>query len=89
MLSTTVTSKGQVTVPKAIREDLKLTPGTRLHFHKLPNGEYRLHARTVSITDTFGMLDDLASPFGRSLTVEEDELMAQAIADHVLEQDER
>jgi AbrB family looped-hinge helix DNA binding protein len=32
MVATTLTSKGQVTVPAAIREQLKLVPGDRLIF---------------------------------------------------------
>ena len=33
-MSTTVTSKGQVTIPKAIRDDLGLTPGAVLDFQE-------------------------------------------------------
>lgn len=31
-MSTTMTSKGQVTIPKRIREALRLEPGTRVEF---------------------------------------------------------
>ena len=34
----TLTSKGQVTLPKAIREQLDLSPGDRLDFVLLDNG---------------------------------------------------
>jgi AbrB family looped-hinge helix DNA binding protein len=31
MATTTVSSKGQVVIPRALREKYRLTPGTRLH----------------------------------------------------------
>lgn len=41
---TTLTSKGQVTIPKRIREALHLTPGIAVEFSVNPAGEVVLHA---------------------------------------------
>jgi AbrB family looped-hinge helix DNA binding protein len=38
-MSTTVTSKGQVTIPKAIRDQLDLKPGSKVDFRAGPGGE--------------------------------------------------
>ena len=38
MTIATLTSKGQTTVPREIRERLGLEPGDQLHFTLLPNG---------------------------------------------------
>ena len=38
-MSTTVTSKGQVTIPKAVRDLLGITPGTSVDFRRNENGE--------------------------------------------------
>ena len=37
-MESTLNSKGQATIPKAIREHLKLEPGDRLRFFKHPDG---------------------------------------------------
>lgn len=51
----TVTSKGQVTLPKSIRDHLAITAGTQLDFVVV--GDV-IHARPVnrSVRDIFGML---------------------------------
>ncbi|HTT39001.1 MAG TPA: AbrB/MazE/SpoVT family DNA-binding domain-containing protein [Burkholderiales bacterium] len=38
-MSTALTSKGQVTIPKRIREALRLEPGTQVEFAVNANGE--------------------------------------------------
>jgi AbrB family looped-hinge helix DNA binding protein len=37
-MSTTVTSKGQVTIPKAVRDLLGLEPGTQVDFRRADDG---------------------------------------------------
>lgn len=37
-----VTSKGQVTIPKAVREDLGIQPGDEVDFVKTETGTYRI-----------------------------------------------
>jgi AbrB family looped-hinge helix DNA binding protein len=41
----TVTSKGQITVPSALRQALGVSPGDRLRFVRSPDGSIRLEAR--------------------------------------------
>ena len=41
----TVTSKGQITVPNALRQALGVTPGDRLRFVRTTDGTIRLEAR--------------------------------------------
>ncbi|MGH8114424.1 MAG: AbrB/MazE/SpoVT family DNA-binding domain-containing protein [Rhodanobacteraceae bacterium] len=43
-MTTTMTSKGQVTVPKAIRDYLGLKPGSAVEFEIGPDGRARLQA---------------------------------------------
>ncbi|MGH8292327.1 MAG: AbrB/MazE/SpoVT family DNA-binding domain-containing protein [Gammaproteobacteria bacterium] len=42
-MATTLTSKGQVTIPKKVRDALKLTPGSRVDFAVNRDGEVVLH----------------------------------------------
>ncbi|ANH03508.1 MULTISPECIES: AbrB/MazE/SpoVT family DNA-binding domain-containing protein [Shinella] len=37
-MSTTVTSKGQVTIPKAVRDFLGIGPGSRVEFRRVGDG---------------------------------------------------
>jgi AbrB family looped-hinge helix DNA binding protein len=37
-MTTTVTAKGQVTIPKAVRELLGITPGSSVDFVRAPDG---------------------------------------------------
>jgi antitoxin PrlF len=37
-MSTTVTSKGQVTIPKPVRDRLNLKPGSKVEFELAPDG---------------------------------------------------
>ncbi len=39
MAATTVTSKGQVTIPKVVRDDLGIRPGTKVMIESLGGGE--------------------------------------------------
>lgn len=49
-MSTTLTSKGQVTIPKRIRDALHLEPGTRVEFSVNASGEVVLQpARRTGI----------------------------------------
>jgi antitoxin PrlF len=41
-MSTTVTSKGQVTIPKKVREHLGIVPGTAVDFLPEPDGRVML-----------------------------------------------
>lgn len=41
-MGTVVTSKGQVTIPKPVRERLGITPGTEVEFELTENGDIQL-----------------------------------------------
>ena len=58
----TLTSKGQVTVPKAIRDKLQLRPGDKIDFILEENGDLRVAAATASVTQLKGMVPRPSSP---------------------------
>ena len=61
MASSTLTSKGQVTIPKEIRERLGLRIGARLVFETNDRGEIVVHADESSgLESLFGLLHHLA-----------------------------
>ena len=68
MATATMTSKGQITVPKEIRDDLNLVAGSKVMFVKLRSGQYRIVARTGSVNDFIGMLHD---PDAQPMTIKE------------------
>ncbi|MBC7940105.1 MAG: AbrB family transcriptional regulator [Chitinophagaceae bacterium] len=68
MSESTITAKGQTTVPREVRERIGAGPGTRLLWHVLPNGSLIVRAKTHSILSLQGMLK---SPRGKPVTVEE------------------
>lgn len=78
MFESTMTSKGQTTVPKEIRQQLNLRPGDKVFWH-LEAGRIVLRAKTRSINDMAGMLH---RPGQRPVTLEEmDEAIAEGAAE--------
>jgi len=82
-MSATITSKGQVTVPKAIRDMLGLEPGDKVDF--VPTEDSRVEVRRIKRT-TLADLIGCVPYDGPPLTPEE---MDDAIGDHVAEKHER
>lgn len=72
MPTSTVTSKGQTTIPKEIRDHLHLKPGDRVEFVTDEDGRVVLLAATVDVAELAGMLKPQAKP----VTLED---MAQAV----------
>jgi AbrB family looped-hinge helix DNA binding protein len=70
----TLTTKGQITIPKEIREFLKLRTGQRVEFYVDPDGKVILQPHNRDIRSLRGMI---RSPHRRPVTVEE---MNEAIA---------
>jgi len=70
---TTLTSKGQVTVPKAIRERLELTAGDRLEFVLHDDGTVQM----IPITSSVKKLKDIVPKGCMVATLQE---MEEAIA---------
>jgi antitoxin PrlF len=66
MPTATITSKGQITVPKEIREHLGVTPGDRLSFQIGSAGEVVVEPETVDVRTLRGMLKHR----GRAVSIE-------------------
>ena len=56
MPSSSLTSKGQTTIPKPIRDHLRLQPGDRLDFSIDSSGNVQLQAATLSLGQLKGLL---------------------------------
>jgi antitoxin PrlF len=52
----TLTSKGQTTIPKEIREALNMKDGERLTFTLLPDGTVLMRVKNKSVLDLAGRL---------------------------------
>jgi AbrB family looped-hinge helix DNA binding protein len=52
----TITSKGQTTIPGEIRRHLKLKPGDRIEFVVEPDGKVVLMPATVDVRELKGLL---------------------------------
>lgn len=60
--ATTLTSKGQVTVPREVRERLGLKAGDKLTFTLLSDGTVIMRAKTRRLADLAGMLTRADQP---------------------------
>ena len=68
MAESTITAKGQTTVPLQVRNSIGAAPGTRLVWHVLPDGGLIVRAKTKSSLDLAGKLK---APKGIHVTVED------------------
>ena len=68
MSESTITAKGQTTVPRQVRDHIGAGPGTRLVWHVLPGGGLVVRAKTHSVLDLAGMLK---SPKEASVALED------------------
>ena len=64
----TMTSKGQATIPKDIRDGLGLQPKDQIHFTLMPDGTVIMRAKKRSITELYGLLH---SPDRKPISVDE------------------
>lgn len=53
MSESTITAKGQTTVPRQVRELIGAGPGTRLVWHVMPGGGVSVRAKTRSVPDEY------------------------------------
>jgi AbrB family looped-hinge helix DNA binding protein len=67
MPTATVTSKGQVTLPQKVREVLRVRPGDRIDFVLGENGEVRVRAGELDVSELRGLL---RTPRRRPVTLE-------------------
>lgn len=75
MATATITSKGQTTIPKEIREKLKLHPGDKVDFVIGAEGMVILRPVTIDVRDLYGFMKKTGQP---AVTLGE---MDEAIAD--------
>ena len=61
-MQATITAKGQITLPKALRQQLKLSSGDRGEFIVEENGVVRMLPRLASVKNLKGMLPKPAKP---------------------------
>ncbi len=54
--SATLTSKGQTTIPKEIRDSLRMKPGDRMTFTLMPDGTVVMRVKSKRITELAGIL---------------------------------
>jgi antitoxin PrlF len=78
MKGSRITSKGQITLPKVVRERLQLEAGDNVYFDIREDGAVVLVARNEPIERLFGLLKDKSQARG-PLTIEE---MNPASLDH-------
>lgn len=78
----TVTQKGQVTIPKSVRDNLHLVTGDKVEFIFNDKGEVTLKPVTCKVVDVAGRLSKYKK--SRPVTIEEmDQAVAQYIRDQV------
>jgi antitoxin PrlF len=78
MATAAVTSKGQITIPIEVREDLGLKAHDRIEFVKTEDGKYFIRPKKGSIMNLRGMFKWTGKP----VSIEE---MDEAIATHIRE----
>lgn len=78
-VTATLTSKGQITIPKEIREALGVDAGDRVDFTLEADGSVRMEVRRRDLASLAGLLH---RPGSQRLSVEE---MDEAIARHLAE----
>lgn len=62
MFEATMTSKGQTTIPKDIRDYLNISVGDRMTFTRLADGTVILRAKTRNLADMAGLLQKSEQP---------------------------
>lgn len=79
MPAATVTSKGQITIPREVRHALRLGTGQRVAFIVRDDGVVELRPETVDLKDLYGLL----KPKGKALTIEQmSESIGAAVTDY-------
>lgn len=62
MAAATLTSKGQITLPKTVRTELGLGPGDRIDFVRLEDGNFAIVPATQALKSLKGILGKRAKP---------------------------
>lgn len=79
MPASTMTTKGQVTIPKPIRDAMGVGPGDRVRFTRRPDGVIVVEPETLDVRTLEGMFRDrVATP----VSLEDmDRAIAEAVSD--------
>ena len=56
MASSVVTSKGQITIPKTVRDALGVDAGDRIEFVESAQGRFEIHAATRDVRELKGIV---------------------------------
>ena len=62
MATAVITSKGQITIPKSVRERLGVDAGDRVEFVETDNGVFTVVAATRDVKELKGMVPKPAKP---------------------------
>lgn len=62
MTTATITSKGQLTVPKAVRDALGIGPGDRVDFVQMADGNFAVLPATKSVKTLKGIIPKPKKP---------------------------
>lgn len=68
MAESTITAKGQTTVPADVRALVHAEPGTRLVWSVMPDGTIIVRAKTKSVLELAGLLK---APKGKRVAIED------------------
>ena len=68
MAESTITAKGQTTVPADVRALVQAEPGTRLVWSVMPDGTIIVRAKTKSVRDLAGIVK---LPKGKRVAIED------------------
>lgn len=58
VIEATVTSKGQITLPRAVRSHLGIRTGSRIRFTLPPSGGFEAHPVLLELEDLWAMADE-------------------------------
>ena len=78
MAESTLTSKGQITIPKVVRERLQLEPGDKVYFDVRDDGSVLMVARNEPVENLFGMVKKKA---GRKRPLSVDDMNPASLPD--------
>ncbi len=79
MVTASLTSKGQITIPKSIRESLRVSTGDKISFVLSEDGEVILRPLSKKATEVFGLL---ARSDKKAVSIDEmNEQVEQALRD--------
>ena len=62
MTAATITSKGQLTLPKGVRDALGVGPGDRVEFIRMQDGNFAVMPATISVKSLKGLIPKPKKP---------------------------